>query len=160
VTEQAYLTARRGNDQLTLVAPSTGVPMLQFPIIDVNKGSGDILAGARDDRSARAGRALAHWFTSNAGKQAIAEAEVRSADAAELEGVGLGESKVLPTVAQDTADDALRNWRVFSIPSSLLAVMDLSASMRTPIGDTTRIGMASNASNVALDVLPDNARVG
>lgn len=160
VTEQAYLAARRGNDQLTLVAPATGVPMLQYPIIDVNKGSSDILAGARDDRSARAGRALSHWFTSNAGKQAIAEAEFRSVDATELEGVGLGKSKVLPTVAQETADDALRNWRVFSIPSSLLAVTDLSASMRSPIGDTTRIGMTSNAANVALDVLPDHARVG
>ncbi len=73
-TEQAYLAARRSNDQLTLVAPATGVPMLQFPLIDVNRGSKDILASG-GDLSARVGRAMARWFTSSAGVDAIAEAD-------------------------------------------------------------------------------------
>ena len=54
-TEQAYLAARRSNDQLNLVAPRTGVPMLQYPLIDVNRGSKDILATG-GDLSARVGR--------------------------------------------------------------------------------------------------------
>ena len=37
-TEKSYLTSRRSNDQLSLVAPKTGVPMLQYPLIDVNRG--------------------------------------------------------------------------------------------------------------------------
>ena len=45
-TEQAYLAARRSNDQLNLVAPQTGVPMLQFPLIDVTRGSSE--AGPND----------------------------------------------------------------------------------------------------------------
>ena len=72
-TEQAYLTARRSNDQLTLVAPKTGAPMLQYPLIDVNRGNKDILASG-GDLSARVGRALSRWFTSGAGVEAIAAA--------------------------------------------------------------------------------------
>lgn len=159
-TEQAYLTARRSNDQLTLVAPATGVPMLQFPLIDVNRGSKDILASG-GDLSARVGRAMARWFTSSNGVDAIAEAELRGPDGAPLpEGVGMGDAKILAKVAQKTTDDTLRQWRVLSVPSSILAVVDLSGSMKIAIGDTTRIGLAVQASQVALDAFPEQARIG
>ena len=94
-TEQAYLAARRSNDQLSLVAPKTGVPMLQYPLIDVNRGSKDILASG-GDLSARVGRALTRWFTSSAGVEAIAAAELRGPDGAPLPNdIGLGDAKVL-----------------------------------------------------------------
>jgi hypothetical protein len=160
VTEQAFLAARRGNDQLTMVAPRTGVPMLQFPIVEVTRGSIDVLGSGRNV-SGRVGRALAHWFASGAGQQAVADAEFRTADASELSGgVGLGASRVLPTVAQKTTDETLRNWRVTSVPSSILAVVDLSGSMKTAIGNVSRIQLAATASKVALDALPAHARVG
>ena len=112
VTEQAYLAARRSNDQLALVAPTTGVPMLQFPIIDVNRGGIDVMGSTRD-LSASVGRALSRWFSSGAGLDAIAAAELRGPDGAALGGgVGLGDSKVLSKVDQKTTDDALRQWRV------------------------------------------------
>jgi Mg-chelatase subunit ChlD len=159
-TEAAYLAARRSNDQLTLVAPKTGVPMLQYPLIDVNRGSGDILATG-GDLSARVGRALTRWFTSSAGVEAIAAAELRGPDGAPLPNeIGLGNAKVLATVAQKTTDDTLRQWRVLSVPSSILAVVDLSGSMKTAIGDTTRIKLAVQASQVALDAFPAQARIG
>jgi hypothetical protein len=160
VTEQAYLAARRSNDQLALVAPNTGVPMLQFPIIDVNRGGVDVL-GSNRDLSARVGRALSRWFSSAAGVEAIAAAELRGPDGAALAGgIGLGEAKVLSKVDQKTTDNTLRQWRVLSVPSSILAVVDLSGSMKLGIGDTTRIQLAVNASNVALDAFPDAARIG
>ncbi len=160
VTEQAYLAARRSNDQLALVAPATGVPMLQFPIIDVNRGSMDVMGSSRD-LSARVGRALARWFSSEAGTEAVSAAELRGPDGAALAGgVGLGDSKVLSKVDQKTTDDALRQWRVLSVPSSILAVVDLSGSMKTAIGDTTRIQLAVTASQVALDAFPAQARIG
>jgi Mg-chelatase subunit ChlD len=159
-TEQAYLAARRSNDQLSLVAPRTGVPMLQYPLIDVNRGSGDIMATG-GDVSARVGRALTRWFTSSAGVEAIAAAELRGPDGAPLPNeIGLGDATVLPSVAQKTTDDTLRQWRVLSVPSSILAVVDLSGSMKTAIGDTTRIQLAVNASQVALDAFPAQARIG
>lgn len=159
-TERAYLEARRSNDQLTLVAPRTGVPMLRYPLIDVNRGSKDILASG-GDLSARVGRALTRWFTSSAGAEAIAEAELRGPDGAPLPNdIGLGDAQVLSTVAQKTTDDALRQWRVLSVPSSILAVVDLSGSMKTAIGDTTRIQLAVTASQVALDAFPEQARIG
>ena len=159
-TEKAYLLARRSNDQLSLVAPKTGVPMLQFPLIDVNRGSGDILASG-GDLSARVGRALTRWFTSSAGVEAIAAAELRGPDGAPLPNeIGLGDAPVLNTVPQKTTDDTLRQWRVLSVPSSILAVVDLSGSMKTAIGDTTRIKLAVQASEVALDAFPAQARIG
>jgi Mg-chelatase subunit ChlD len=159
-TEQAYLAARRSNDQLSLVAPATGVSMLKYPLIDVNRGSMDVLASG-GDLSARVGRALTRWFTSSAGIQAIAAAELRGPDGAPLaNGIGLGDSRVLPTVGQKVTDETLREWRVLSVPSSILAVVDLSGSMKTAIGDTTRIQLAVNASTVALDAFPSQARIG
>jgi Mg-chelatase subunit ChlD len=158
-TEKAYLEARRSNDQLTLVAPRTGVPMLRYPLIDVNRASNILASGG--DLSARVGRALTRWFTSSAGVEAIAEAELRGPDGAPLPNdIGLGDAQVLSTVAQKTTDDALRQWRVLSVPSSILAVVDLSGSMKTAIGDTTRIQLAVTASQVALDAFPAQARIG
>ena len=63
-------------------------------------------------------------------------------------------------MAQKTTDDTLRQWRVLSVPSSILAVVDLSGSMKTAIGDTTRIQLAVTASQVALDAFPAQARIG
>src|SRR5690606_14766108 len=82
-TEQAYLVARRSNDQLSLVAPRTGVPMLQFPLVDVTRGASDILSSG-GDLSSRVGRAITRWFTSSAGMKAIAAAELRGPDGAPL----------------------------------------------------------------------------
>lgn len=159
-TENAYLAARRGNDQIHMVAPATGVPMLQYPLIDVNRGSMDVLASG-GDLSARVGRAMTRWFTSSAGVAAIEAAELRGPDGAPLpNGIGLGDTKVLEKVAQKTTDDTLRRWRVLSVPSSILAVVDLSGSMKTAIGDTTRIQLAVQASHVALDAFPAQARIG
>jgi len=159
-TEQAYLAARRSNDQINMVAPATGAPMLQYPLVDVNRGNSDIMSSG-GDISARVGRALTRWFTSSAGVDAIAAAELRGPDGASLpNGIGLGDAKVLATVAQKTTDDTLRQWRVLAVPSSILAVVDLSGSMKTAIGDTTRIQLAVTASQVALDAFPAQARIG
>ncbi|WP_210650363.1 substrate-binding domain-containing protein [Nocardioides sp. SYSU D00065] len=159
-TEQAYLRARRSNDQLTLVAPRTGVPMLQYPLVDVNRGSMDVMAQG-GDLSARVARALTRWFTSAAGARAIAAAELRGPDGAPLgSDIGLGDAPVLDRVAQKTTDDVLRQWRVLSVPSSILAVVDLSGSMKTAIGGVTRIELAVNASQVALEAFPAQARIG
>ena len=67
---------------------------------------------------------------------------------------------MLSKVDQKTTDDALRQWRVLSVPSSILAVVDMSGSMKTAIGDTTRIQLAVTASQLALDAFPDQARIG
>ena len=113
------------------------------------------------DLSARVGRALGRWFASSAGVEAIAAAELRGPDGAALPNdIGLGSAPVLAKVAQKTTDDTLRQWRVLSVPSSILAVVDLSGSMKMAIGDTTRIGLAVTASQVALDAFPAQARIG
>ena len=67
---------------------------------------------------------------------------------------------MVPGVPQKTTDDTLRQWRVLSVPSSILAVVDLSGSMKTTLGDVTRIQLAVNASQIALDAFPAQARIG
>ncbi len=159
-TEQGYLSARRSNDQLALVVPKTGVPMLQYPIVGVTRGSAASLGSDRD-LAGRVGRAVARWFTSAEGREAVAAAELRGPDGAALaDGIGMGGAKSLAKVDQKTTDDTLRQWRVLSVPSSILAVVDLSGSMKTAIGDTTRIQLAASAAGLALDALPDHARIG
>ena len=49
---------------------------------------------------------------------------------------------------------------MLAVPSSILAVVDLSGSMKIAIGDTTRVGLAVHASQVALDAFPAQARIG
>ena len=143
-----------------MVAPATGVLMLQYPLVDVNRGTKDILASG-GDLSARVGRALTRWFTSSAGVAAIEAAELRGPEGAALSNdIGLGDTKVLATVPQKTTDDTLRQWRVLAVPSSILAVVDLSGSMKSAIGDTTRIQLAVQASQLALDAFPAQARIG
>lgn len=159
-TEQSYLAARRGNDDLSLVVPQTGVPMLRFPLVSVARANTDPLAARRDPAS-RVGRALTRWFESAAGQEAIAAAELRGPDGAPLPGeTGLGAARVLRNVPQKTTDDALRQWRVLSVPSSILAVVDLSGSMKMMLGDVSRIQLAVNASQIALDAFPAQARIG
>ena len=163
VTEQAYLAARRGNDLLTIVTPKTGVPMLNFPILGVTRGGGDVFGNSGSDRAARAGRALSHWFSSGAGQAAVSEAEFRLPGAEQLEGgIGFGQAKVLGGVNQQTTDSVLRDWRVLSVPSSMLVLFDLSGSMKQPLAASgaSRVQVAVDAAKTALPALPDHARVG
>ena len=141
-TEQAYLAARRSNDQLTLVAPKTGVPMLQYPLIDVNRGSNGHPRLRRRPVGARGPRpgSLVRLERRRGGHRGRRAPRPRRRRAAQRHRPR--HAPVLAKVAQKTTDDTLRQWRVLSVPSSILAVVDLSGSMKMAIGDTTRIGLA------------------
>ena len=100
-------------------------------------------------------------LTRSAADAALLFALLRGPDGAPLPNdIGLGSAPVLAKVPQKTTDDTLRQWRVLSVPSSILAVVHLSGSMKMAIGDTTRIGLAVTASQVALDAFPAQARIG
>ncbi len=158
MTERDYLEARRGNDQLTMVAPKTGVPVLQFPIVSVTKANMDVLGQSAEGIGARAGRALAHWLTSDAGRTAVAEAEFRVPGRASQD--LLANAKPLKKVKKAITDDVLRTWRVLTVPSSMLVLVDVSGSMDFEVAGKSRIQLTAEAAATALDVLPDQARIG
>jgi len=153
VSEQAYLEARRSNAALTLVAPGSTSPVLDFP-----------LAAAWDSNNTlkEFGRLVADWFASADGKAALDRIGLRSATLEPLTGAdGLGEVTPIEQPTEDLILRTLGGWQVLSVPSSILAVFDASGSMDFPAGGgATRMQLAADAAVTALDLFPKHAKVG
>jgi len=151
-SEQAYLTARRTNGVLTAVVPRTGSLLQTYPLLAAPGASEDELD---------AGRELAAYLTEGEGRAQVEQAGFRPPDGASLgEGRGVGTVAVLPAPdAEDVAED-VRRWLVLSVPSSVLAVVDVSASMDFETSEGSRIVLAAQAAGAALNAYPDTARIG
>ncbi|MGN0063207.1 MAG: substrate-binding domain-containing protein [Nocardioides sp.] len=161
MTERDFVMARRANDQLTMVAPDTGVPVLRLPLVSVAKANLDPLSKSGEGKGARTGRALAHWFASAPGREAVAEGDFRVPGADSIgSDVGLGNARSLKAVDPAVADEALRSWETSAYPSSMLVVVDVSGSMQSEVGGRSRISLTAEAAEVALDRLPEQARIG
>lgn len=151
-SEHTYLTARRDNQFLTAVVPTTGAPMQSYPLV---------AAGTASDAAVAAGRELADFFESPSGRDVLESHDLRAAGGAPLPGgVGLGEVEELGEPALAEAATDFRLWQVLSVPSSILAVVDVSGSMDELTADGSRIQLAAGAAQAALSVFPDEARIG
>lgn len=152
VTEQEYLTRGAGNSNLKNVTPNTGAPTLSFPLVKANGGAPDTDVVAN---------AVREWFDSPAGKAALSEFGLRAPDGAPLEGRGFADSDLLSDVPAESFNQILATFNVMSIPSSLLAVYDLSGSMNfTAPGGGTRMELAVAAGLAALEQFPEQSRIG
>lgn len=162
MTERDFIAARRTNSELTMVAPRTGVPVLRLPLLSVAKANLGALGKSNDGKGARAGRALAHWFASQEGRAAVVEGDFRVSGAGSGGvDVGLGNAKHLKPVRPQLAEEALRSWNTSAYPSSMLVLVDVSGSMNNVAkGGRSRIDLTAEAASVALDRLPDQARIG
>ncbi|PUA81871.1 VWA domain-containing protein [Nocardioides currus] len=162
VTEQDYLTARRGNETLTWSLPKTGAAVLDFPLVQPGAGSGGIAVGSGAlDVAGRTGDKLAAWFASEDGIAALAAENLRGADSAPLPDEQTVEADpILPDPDKGQVDATMKSWAVLTVPSSVLAVIDASSSMGTAAGSSTRMGLAVGAALTALDAFPDHARIG
>lgn len=152
-TEDAYLEARRSDDGLRLVTPGTGAGLIRFPVAVGPDAPAEAVEVADQ---------LATWFGSDAGIAAVGEAGLRRGDGRPVRaGSGAGPLSYLPTPASASVDDQRLTWQVMSVPSSVLAVLDVSGSMdfETP-ADGRRIDVAVGAAQVALETFPGHARVG
>jgi hypothetical protein len=95
----------------------------------------------------------------------VAEAGFRDADGAAPPAAGekTGIREEAPTtIALDPAEVQGLFDRLSSLakPSRLLAVVDVSTSMRAPVGNGTRATLARDAAKSALALFPDNAAIG
>ena len=151
-TEAAFLAARRTDPDLVAVTPPSGTGLLRFPV------------GIREDARPAArtvAEGLTSWLTSGRGSASLSAAGLRRGEGGTAPGSGAGKLTFLPEPTSTDVDGALLTWRVLSIPSSVLAVFDVSGSMAfdAPAGGR-RIDVAVDAATTALAVFPDHARIG
>ncbi|MGH3722762.1 MAG: substrate-binding domain-containing protein [Mycobacterium sp.] len=155
-TEQQLVdyNAKHPDTKLTAVVPATGTPALNYPIA-VTEPANDRHAAAK-----HSGEALAERLAGSEGKDALLSAGFRGPDFAPLDGKGVGTVETLTVNDLTAFDTAMRRYAVLALPSRMLAVLDVSGSMRAAAGPTTRVGLLSQAIDNGLPLFPENAQIG
>jgi len=158
VSEQEVLRANQGTTDSELVAvyPSDGTPYLDYPVLRV----GEQFDAARD-----ATDAVVKALSSQRAAALMQKAGFRGTDlsAPPAAGERTGTRQDAPTaLTQQPADvqGLLARLSALAKPSRLLAVFDVSTSMRAPVGTRTRATLARDAAKSALALFPDNASIG
>jgi Ca-activated chloride channel homolog len=158
VSEQEVFAANAGTENPALVAvyPSEGSPGLDYPVLRVGSPSGT-------DRAAI--DAVVRALTSERAGAAVLEAGFRTADGTAPPGAGpgTGTAEAAPTALPlDPAEvqGLLARLSSLAAPSRLLAVFDISTSMKAPVGDGTRATLARDAAKSALTLFPDSSAIG
>lgn len=159
VTEHDFMLARESNEALTWTKPATGAGALNFPLLQPHAVTG---GGEALDVAGRTGEKIAAWFASKAGAKALAGEMLRGPDGAPLPGgADLETGRLVQGAQKAQVDGALDRWRVLAIPSSMLAVIDASASMDFSAGGgLTRASFAVDGTKTALASTPEHTRVG
>jgi hypothetical protein len=158
VSEQEVFRANQDTQDPSLIAvyPAEGTPYLDYPVLRVGEPSGV----ARD-----AADAVVRSLTSDRSRALLSKAGFRGTDGSAPAGAGerTGTQEAAPTaLALEPADVQGLFARLSSLakPSRILAVFDVSTSMRAPVGDRTRATLARDAAKSALGLFPDNASIG
>lgn len=151
VTEQEMLTQGSGNKSLAEYTPASGAPALTFPLVKSNGGAPDTDLVASK---------LRDWFASQNGRVALADVGLRPSDGSALAGRGMEDDKLMTEVPPIQFNQVLGQFGMLSVPSSMLAVFDVSGSMDFPSPGGTRVDLASGAATTALEVLPKTSRLG
>lgn len=150
-TEQDFLAARENRDDLRAVVPATGAPMLQYLLATAAQAPAPARAAARR---------LQRYFASPTGAALLSEQWLRPGSGQPIPG-GVGRVEALPQPPAAVIAQSVQQFQTLSIPSSILAVVDVSGSMdfTTPSG-RTRVDLLVDTVTPALGFLPGHARVG
>jgi len=158
VSEQEVFRANSDTEHPSLIAvyPAEGSPFLDYPVLRV---------GARSGAAKPATDAVVRALTSDRAHAILAKAGFRAPDGAAPLGAGeqTGIRKAAPVaLALQPAEVQGLFTRLSSLakPSRLLAVFDVSTSMKAPVGERTRATLARDAAKSALGLFPDNAAIG
>ncbi|MFZ2242277.1 MAG: substrate-binding domain-containing protein [Gordonia amarae] len=150
-SEQQYLSFLRSHNGSRLAAkvPADGTVMLGFPLVNT-------APAGRKDLAAGAGKALASAAASGKGRKALNDAGFRNPD-----GTGVGDDvRLLATGDQANIDAALRSWQRISIPMRMLNLIDVSGSMRTPAGNSTRAALVAGTVSDGTALFGNSSQVG
>ncbi|MUM19542.1 VWA domain-containing protein [Mycobacterium sp. CBMA271] len=155
-TEQQLVeyNAKHPDTKLAAVVPATGTPTLNYPIA-VTESAND-----RHAKAKHAGETLAERLGGSNGADALASAGFRGPDFAPLDGKGAGTVETLTVNDLTAFDTAMRRYAVLALPSRMLAVLDVSGSMRAPAGPVSRVALLGQAIDNGLPLFPENAQIG
>ena len=149
-TEQEVATSSDAGSVRDLTPP-VGAPVLDFPLAVRMDAPGWARAAAR--------RVVA-YLAGEQGSAALLADGLRPAAGPPPGGVGSAVTHFLPVPPGKVVVGAVQSWRVLAIPSSILAVVDVSGSMDFDAGAGSRIAVLADAAALGLSTLPDHARVG
>jgi hypothetical protein len=158
VSEQEVFAVNAGveDPQVVAVYPAEGSPGLDYPVLRVGSPSG-VEAQAVD--------AVVTALTSTEARDRARQAGFRGpggeAPPGAGEETGVQQQAPEPLPLDPTEVQALFG-RLASLaaPSRLLAVFDVSTSMRAGVGDGTRATLARDAAKSALTLFPENSAIG
>ena len=161
-TEQSVV-AHNSAAPTNLVAalyPAEGTPVFDYPVITVT-------TAATSTVKAETSAAFEAALRTPEAIELLKDAGFRAPDGTAREGAGVVDgirSKApAPMPAPDPAQAAaiLRLWAALSLDSQLLAVVDVSGSMKEPAGDgVTRIELTRDAAKTALGLFPATSALG
>jgi hypothetical protein len=156
VSEQEVFRANQDAQDPSLIAvyPAEGTPFLDYPVLRVGDRTGSAKAAAD---------AVIRTLTSARAQTAVRKAGFRDRGGEAPAGAETGIQKTAPaTLTLDPAEVQGLFARLSSLakPSRLLAVFDVSTSMKAPVGPRTRATLARDAAESALGLFPDNAAIG
>ena len=159
VTEQELSARGEQNeaDGIRIQVPVTGANYLSFPLVITAQDPG------RRDDVREAAQELADEATDDDFANTLADAGFRTADRAPLEGdVGVGETERLVVRDPGALDEAVREWRLMSMPTNSLALVDSSGSMAldVPTLGSTRMGMMVQTLTRGLEYFSDSSSLG
>ncbi|NEK84316.1 VWA domain-containing protein [Blastococcus saxobsidens] len=158
VSEQEVYAANETVTQANLVAvyPAEGTPALDYPVLRVGSASG---------AEQTAVEAVVRRLQSDDAAVAVREAGFRGPEggAPPRAGGDSGIAEAMPaSLPMDVEQVQALLTRLSSLaaPSRLLAVFDVSTSMKAPVGDGTRATLARDAAKSTLTLVPGDFALG
>ena len=155
--QAAFAYAKASPGTVRAFIPKTGTISLDYPWL-VNRA----LPADRQALADRAARAL----RSDAARRAIAKAGFRTTDTATrptIQGKTMPPYTELPSPTAEQRAGALEQWHILRKDMRMLAVIDVSGSMRYPAKSTkglSRAKVTEGAASTALRILPNGSRIG
>jgi hypothetical protein len=155
VSEQEVFRANRDAKDPSLIAvyPTEGSPFLDYPVLRVG------------DRTSPAVDAVVRALASDRAQTQVRKAGFRGPHGEAPPGAGertgiADDAPATLTLDPDAVQGLFARLSSLAKPSRLLAVFDVSTSMKAPVGDRTRATLARDAAKSALGLFPDNAAIG
>lgn len=157
-TEQqvAYVNALSLRPNLVAIYPKEGSPLLDYPIL---RSGGQHLSAARQ----AATDAVLRQLQSARSRELVRHAGFRDPQGGDPVGSGIDPSRSKKLTPPSTAavNGMIGRVEALARPSRLLAVFDVSLSMRAKLDDgVTRIQLAASATRLGVNLLPDSSSVG
>lgn len=159
VSEQQGVLAQRDAPDagLTLAAPRTGAVFLTHPLAVTTQDP------ARREQVTEAAESLRDAATSSDFAEVLVRSGFRAADRTPLaDDAGVGDVEALVVRDPNRLETTLQRWRLLSMPTRSLVLMDTSGSMSSPVAgtDRTRIQMLVETASMGLGQFPDDAALG